>query len=73
MKKGFNLANLVVGVVVFFVAVMFASYVWALYHTWIIIAAAVAGIAWVAIAIRRGRRNDEDGNGGQSGVHVHFH
>lgn len=69
----FNPAGIFVGIVIFFVGAMFASYVWALYHTWIIIAAVVAGIAWVAITIRRGRRNNgEDGNG-QGGVHVHFH
>jgi uncharacterized membrane protein YeaQ/YmgE (transglycosylase-associated protein family) len=71
----FNPAGIFTTVLVFFIGVMFASYVWALYHTWIIIVALCAAAGWVAYAIykSRSKRNGEDGDGGQGGVHVHFH
>jgi hypothetical protein len=71
----FNPAGIFTTVLVFFIGVMFASYVWALYHTWIIIFSLAAIAGWVAYSIHKARskRNGEDGDGGQGGVHVHFH
>lgn len=72
----FNPAGIVVGVLALFVGMMMASYVWALYHTWIIIFSLAAIAGWVGYSIHKARsskrNNDEDGNG-QGGVHVHFH
>lgn len=71
-----NPAGIVVAVMAIFVGLVMASYVWALYHTWIIIFSVVAFVCWVAIRAQKSRkkREEEDGNGGgQGGVHVHFH